>query len=396
MPSKSVVCLYADSPLFIHCKERIGEWHEHICEKVSVEIELYKNGRRADLERTVALLLEAFFDLAHSPDRPMRAMRSIAEARVRDDLSLQEILEAWRIARTSGWTFLVQVNRVVEDNECLIAMWDRYQRLADAQTRAIVDVYAVYSARSTMVSREILDAVLANPASPDLRESLRSIGITSTAIAVIASNSRKATGVLDGGKFESGNYDAFVQSLPYLGHTLPVTVHHGNLTAIIDASRFRASDFEYRRPDDSDLVIGVSRLDLGAEHLAALDRQSQIALMNCGPNRRVTQFDELTLFESATTGMRALYQDLPVRLRAIVDAPPDRVEQIRETAAALLEANMRVTEAAGALNLHSNSVYHRRNSFMNEYGIDVLNVGDVMDLMIAERAGVLSASQASP
>lgn len=395
MSAQSAFHVFSGSPLFVHCQERAAEWQQFISDSVSGEIQLYRNGRRADLDRTIGLLLDSFFDMAHDPDVAMSMMRPIAEARARDDLSLQQILEAWRIARTSGWAFLVNANRVVVDNEALIAMWDRFQRLADAQTHTIVDVYAVQSARSTMASRETLDAVLTNPASPNLVESLKSIGITSRTVAVISSNILQAEGSLEAGKFESGIYDAFIRRLPHLGHAPPVTVHRGNLTAIIDATRFRSSDFERDRSGASALVIGVSRLDLGPEHLTVLDQQSRVALSNCHQGRRVTRFDELSLYESATTGLRTLHEDLPERFRTMAEAPRGRIDQIRKTATALLKANMRVTEAAGQLNLHSNSVYYRRNAIMEEFGIDILDVQDLMEFMIAARTGSFSSAEAA-
>lgn len=373
-------------------RPRITDAADEVLQEINRSIPIYDRPSDEAVGRTVALgvqqAIAQFVDRLADPDAPQEDRRALFRELGRRELmegrNLDELQSAYRIGARVAWR---RISRTAERANipittlCLLA--EALFAYVDELSALSVEGYTTAQAREAGTlerrRRRLLKLILTHPPS------------TMAAITAAATDARWVT-----------PEHVFAIALQQVGDVRPAPVLHANFLVDLESSApcLVVSESEERHLYGlADNLLGW-RAAIGPRVPVADAARSlgwardSLALVHKGvlPDETVTWASDhlLALWLAVDTSLGQRLAELV--LRPLADVPAPQRDRLSETLLAWLRTRGSVTEVAGLLGVHPQTVRNRMQQVAKLFGDRLANGNDRFEMEIALRATVLTDS----
>jgi len=390
---------------------RYTEIGRSVSERIVDEIPDYRgaepdvvNDLRAGASATVELLARTFEDGTPLRREQLGFLRELAARRVRQGVSLDAFIHAYRVALLAYWEACAdEALRLRLSREAGFALAASAIEAIDIITSQAAEAYLreetrlrTQSGRATrdlverLINGEPVDARRRHPAAPALDPT----GQLLTAVGRV-----DQTKLTPGDALQAAR-DAVEEGVS-LGRVTPlVAIRHGELVLITPAgpspeTKFASLGTARQRileEHQTDIRFGVSVPSQGFASVQQAYREAALALSYSSTSRPIVSLADLSALEcvliGATATTKAIVASKGGGLRALSDE--DRAAAVA-TIKAFSDANLNVATAARALHVHPNTVRYRLEQIATRTGYEPRTFPGLVDLLC-----IIETSDAGP
>ena len=380
---------------------RYTEIGRAIAERIVDEIPDYRgaeadvvNDLRAGASATVELLARTFEEGAPLRREELGFLRELAARRVRQGVSLEAFIHAYRVALLAYWEACAdEASRLRLSREAGFALAAAAIEAIDIITSQAAEAYLreetrvrMQSGRATrdlverLINGEPVDARRRHPAAPALDPT----GQLLTAVGRVEQTTLTPSDALQAAR------DALEEGVS-LGRAQPlVAIRHGELVLITPAgpsaetkiASLRAARQRILEEHQTDIRFGVSVPSQGFASVQQAYREAALALSYSSTARPIVSLADLSALEcvliGATATTKAIVASKGGGLRALSDE--DQAAAV-DTIKAFADANLNVATAAQELHVHPNTVRYRLQQIATRTGYDPRTFPGLVDLL---------------
>jgi hypothetical protein len=379
---------------------RYAELGHAIATRIIDEIPAYErvaadviNDLRSGASATVELLARTFAEDSAIRREDLGFLRELAARRVRQGVSLEAYIHAYRVALLAFWdASCEEAARLGLSREASFMLAHSTIATMDTLTTQAAEAYLREETRlrtqSGRAARDLVERLInGEPVDPGRRHpAAPGLDPTGQLLTVVGRVEETTHAVGDALQLAR---DALEETMS-LGAVKPlVTIRHGELVLISPGGSVQtklASVHDARRrtieEHSTDVRYGVSVPFRGFASVQQAYREATLSLSYTSPSRPIVSLADLSALECALIGATATTKSLVASkgndLRALSD--DDRAAAV-ETIRAFSGADLNVAKAAERMHVHPNTVRYRLQQIATKTGHDPRTFTGLVDLL---------------
>jgi hypothetical protein len=332
--------------------------------------------------------LDAFVACARTGRAPrpgdLDVIDDIVRDRIRQQIPVAAVLHSFRIGHRATWDVIEQEAAEVPGGpSAAIALTRPSMDYIDAVSTRVAETYLAEAQRAVATEdrarRDLLDLLLAG--SPDAGRAAQAAGVrlapdAAHVVLVATVEGEPASRALAG------------RLTAVLAARHPLVVPRGpGLTGVLRATADELPAVTAQCAAAAGPArIGLSLAVPGLDEVPAALQQATSALALATPDRPVLALSQVRIVDYLLTDAHErVVQLVPPAVRDLVTSQAAFDQALVQTLLAYVDAGLNVKRAAATLPAHPNTVHHRLDRLVERTGVDLHDVGELMEIVLAVR-----------